>query len=279
VIIEITSWRSLRHVHGRRKRLEWGRVVKGLERCAQRPHDGRGWSPATFRGDRRCLDNVERCYAIGLDHDSGELSPADAAAFWDGALGVVHSTKSHTPERPRIRVVLPLSRPVNADEYRRAWRWCTRRVAIVDRATSDPSRLWYLPSLPADGAPVVMPLWGRSLDVARILEEVSPEPEPAPERIGDIPMQPHDVRVRRARAYLEAMGPAISGSGGHTHTFRAALALRGFGIDEGTALALLSEWNHTCQPPWRERDLRRKVREAFRRGRAIAPGSLLERAS
>ncbi len=68
----------------------------------------------------------------------------------------------------------------------------------------------------------------------------------------------------RAIAYLAAMPPAVSGSGGHSQTYAAATALvHGFGIAPERALAILqSEYNPRCQPPWTERELRHKVEEA-----------------
>lgn len=68
----------------------------------------------------------------------------------------------------------------------------------------------------------------------------------------------------RAAAYLDRLPPAISGSGGHSATYRAATVLmHGFALGETEALPLLTAWNHThCQPPWTERDLRHKLRSA-----------------
>ena len=69
-----------------------------------------------------------------------------------------------------------------------------------------------------------------------------------------------------ARRWLTKHGPAISGNFGHTHTYTAALTLvDGFGLDQGTALELLREWNQTCSPPWSERDLIRKIQQASKR--------------
>ncbi len=70
--------------------------------------------------------------------------------------------------------------------------------------------------------------------------------------------------IERARAYLAQLPPAISGSGGHAATFRAALLLvRGFGLEEEDALRLLDEdYNLRCDPPWSEDDLRHKVEDA-----------------
>ncbi len=82
--------------------------------------------------------------------------------------------------------------------------------------------------------------------------------------------------VDRARAYVSACPPAISGSGGHTATFLLAQNLvRGFGLSEAEAFALMTPWNRTCQPPWSARDLARKVTEATRSGR-MPVGSLAD---
>jgi hypothetical protein len=75
----------------------------------------------------------------------------------------------------------------------------------------------------------------------------------------------------RATKYASKLPPAISGSGGHRQTFSVACTLvRVFGgeLTEEELLELLEvleEWNATCAPPWSDHDLRRKLRDAFRR--------------
>lgn len=72
-----------------------------------------------------------------------------------------------------------------------------------------------------------------------------------------------DAVVDRARKYLQRVAPAVSGSGGHNQTFQAACVLvLGFGLPENIALRLLTEWNQGCQPPWSEKDLIHKLRDA-----------------
>ncbi|MBL9172517.1 MAG: hypothetical protein JNL10_03185 [Verrucomicrobiales bacterium] len=68
----------------------------------------------------------------------------------------------------------------------------------------------------------------------------------------------------RARRYLSRLPPAVSGSGGHAATFKAACYLVRFGLDRDTAGTLLMEWNAGCQPPWSPRELAHKLNEAFR---------------
>ena len=81
--------------------------------------------------------------------------------------------------------------------------------------------------------------------------------------------------IRDSR-YVDRMGPAIEGSGGDLHTFRVAVTLtRGFALDDGSAWALLVEWNRSCVPPWTERDLRRKLEQGRDHGE-MPRGALLE---
>ncbi|NBO52236.1 MAG: hypothetical protein EBU83_02200 [bacterium] len=70
--------------------------------------------------------------------------------------------------------------------------------------------------------------------------------------------------IERARLYARACPPAISGSGGHSTTFQLAVALaHGFNLNESDCWDILNEWNAGCQPPWGERDLRHKMRDAY----------------
>lgn len=73
----------------------------------------------------------------------------------------------------------------------------------------------------------------------------------------------NDAVVERARKYLAKMPVAVSGQGGHNTTFHTACVLvLGFELSEHDAVALMTEWNAGCQPPWSDREIVRKVREA-----------------
>jgi len=80
----------------------------------------------------------------------------------------------------------------------------------------------------------------------------------------------------RAAAYLAKVEPAMSGQHGHSQTLNTALkVICGFDLTENEAYEVLNEWNQTCQPPWTEAELRRKIGEAGKlmteaRGRFLA---------
>lgn len=72
----------------------------------------------------------------------------------------------------------------------------------------------------------------------------------------------------RARRYALRMDRSITGQRGHAAAYRVAVVLvRGFALDVETALAIMAEWNLSCDPPWPERELRRKIRDAARSSR------------
>jgi hypothetical protein len=68
----------------------------------------------------------------------------------------------------------------------------------------------------------------------------------------------------RAIKYLAKMPPAISGSGGHNQTMEAArVVVFGFALGPEVGFRVLWEhYNPRCQPPWLEKELRHKCKEA-----------------
>lgn len=291
-VISATHFPSLVNAQGRRFSTTWEKLLDRLAvpQISADKHDVPGISLATYRGDRRALANVEAVYAIGLDLDHlDQLSvhtarPAAGDVVdqkdwtilrrtFNATAAFVHSTWSSTMSLPRLRVFLLLSRPVNAEEYRRVYQatamMCERHGFVVDRAASDPSRFWFLPSIPAEGVPYVF--WtctGAPIDVEaalRVVPEPPPPPAPTPRPLASTG---GPSEYDRARAYLAKCPGAVSGSGGHGHTFLiASKVVRGFALSVDDAIGLMLEWNTRCSPPWSERDIRRKCEQAATVGR------------
>ncbi len=99
-----------------------------------------------------------------------------------------------------------------------------------------------------------------------MLPAAAPAQPPQQTRVTHTPMR-MDARERASR-WLAQAEPAVSGQGGHSRTLAVAVAIaRGFDLGPDGAYDLLaSEWNQRCQPPWSEKDLRRKCSEAWRVG-------------
>ena len=80
----------------------------------------------------------------------------------------------------------------------------------------------------------------------------------------------------RASRYVARMDAAVAGSGGHDALFAVACALvHGFALGEGDAMAILSEYNLRCAPPWSDRELAYKLRSAAGSSSSKGSGYLL----
>lgn len=70
------------------------------------------------------------------------------------------------------------------------------------------------------------------------------------------------TNLTQCLAYLAKLPPAVSGSGGHSATLRAACECVRFGLTDSEAMQALAEYNRRCSPPWSERELAHKVTSA-----------------
>ena len=105
------------------------------------------------------------------------------------------------------------------------------------------------------------------------LDVADPQPQSQPVQLGG------DV-VERARRYLAHTPVAVTGEFGGTRTFIVAQHMvHGFRLDDATAYELLKEWNKGCKPPWTERGLKRKIKQAREHGKTVAIGVHLGAAS
>lgn len=108
-----------------------------------------------------------------------------------------------------------------------------------------------------DVEPAPIPTW--VLEAMRAYKR----PKPAARQIMPASVIDPSRRLERARAYVARMEGAISGSGGHTQAMKVARACAtGFGLCESEILEVMREWNGRCYPPWSERELAHKAKEA-----------------
>jgi predicted P-loop ATPase len=101
---------------------------------------------------RRKNENVLCRSALTLDIDHGE------PGIWDLIDAVLpyrllaYGTHKFTPDQPRLRLVIPLSRPVTPDAYQAIARKVAEKVGLdyFDDTTYQPERMMFWPSTPAD---------------------------------------------------------------------------------------------------------------------------------
>jgi len=233
------------------------------------------WSPARFVDHMRRQSSVETVHALVYDidapHPDLETFASRVEAALPGIAWWAHSSFSSVPGALRFRVVFEVSRAMTAKEFRIVWLIGARMLSAagieVDRACKDASRAYYVPLMPARGAYAWRMVDGAVLDVDYIAEVAAALAEEAVDEQVHVPSAPN--AYARAEAYVAKVPGAISGSGGHAHTFALALRLvRGFELNDADALGILRGWNATCAPPWSENELRHKVASARINGRA-----------
>ena len=76
-----------------------------------------GFVGGVLTGGRRKADNVLERSMLTLDADHSKGGLWEMFELMFDCAGAVYSTHKHTPEKPRLRLVIPLSRPVDRDEY------------------------------------------------------------------------------------------------------------------------------------------------------------------
>lgn len=110
----------------------------------------RGWYiPVEFDPAYRHSDNFVARHAITFDFDKVELdTETRVKAAWKDLAYVLYTTYSHTDEKPRFRVVMPLSRPAAYDEYQALTRKVAEDIGIelVARESFTPSQMMYSPT-------------------------------------------------------------------------------------------------------------------------------------
>lgn len=101
-------------------------------------------------GDRK---DVRHRSVLCLDADFADGVLWDDWKLLFGCAAAVYSTHKHTPDKPRLRLVIPLARDVSADEYQAIGRKIAFKLGIdkFDDTTYQPQRLMYLPSCSLDG--------------------------------------------------------------------------------------------------------------------------------
>ncbi|TQI66242.1 virulence-associated E family protein [Clostridium sp. KNHs216] len=106
-------------------------------------------------GGRRKGNAIDGRDILTLDLDHIPAGGTDDVLRRVDGLGcgyAVYSTRKHSPDAPRLRIILPLDRTCTADEYEPIARMAAKLIGIemCDPSTFEPSRLMYWPSCCSD---------------------------------------------------------------------------------------------------------------------------------
>lgn len=168
--ITIATGRNRKELNWKNKEMLWSEVVSKLSSTI-RTHetydeyktlsklkqdeikDVGGFVGGTLKGGRRKHDSVvwRQLVTLDVDYVKGDLWASVETIFGHGCA--MYSTHKYHREKPRLRLVIPLSRPVTSDEYVPI----ARRIAadfgidFFDDTTYEIHRLMYWSSTSSDG--------------------------------------------------------------------------------------------------------------------------------
>jgi len=112
-----------------------------------------GFVGGHLKDGRRKKGNVLSRSMLTLDMDYGTSSIWGELCTFFPYKCCIYSTHKHTLEKPRLRLIIPLSRDVGEEEYAAISRMVAKEVGIdlFDDTTYEPERLMYWPSTSRNG--------------------------------------------------------------------------------------------------------------------------------
>lgn len=131
-----------------------------------RAKDKGGFVGGQLRDNRRKRENVA-CRSM-LTEDVDHADTDFIQRFTDGChyAACLYTTHGHTPEAPRVRIVVPLTRDVTPEEYTAIARYFADEWGIdqFDECSYRPHQLMYWPTTPANGEYIFRRVEGEWLD-------------------------------------------------------------------------------------------------------------------
>jgi predicted P-loop ATPase len=112
-----------------------------------------GFVGGRLKDGKRKTGFVEYRSMLTLDMDYADGGLWEQITMFYDFTCCIYSTHKHTSEKPRLRLIIPLSRNVTADEYTAVSRMVASDIGIeqFDDTTYEPTRLMYWPSTSSDG--------------------------------------------------------------------------------------------------------------------------------
>ena len=130
-----------------------------------------GFVLGRLKGGRRKKDCVISRSALTLDMDYAVADIGDQLELFFSFQCYLYSTHKHTPEKPRLRLIIPLSHEISPDEYMAVSRKVAEEIGmeLFDDTTYEPSRLMYWPSTSSDGEFIFQEIKGELLKPEDVL--------------------------------------------------------------------------------------------------------------
>lgn len=131
-----------------------------------RAKDKGGFVGGLLKDNRRKRETVICRSMLTLDADHAEPGFISDFVSESKYVACIYTTHGHTPEAPRCRIVVPLTRDISPDEYSAIARYFAAELGIdqFDECSYRPHQLMYWPTTPANGEYICKCIEGEWLD-------------------------------------------------------------------------------------------------------------------
>lgn len=205
---------------------------------------------------KRCNKDVEAITLLVVDSDHG-VPINEVVGRFSGFKGVTYTTHSHTPEKPKCRVVLPLAAPIQAADYPAFIEGAKDRFGsdiFDEQASRNLSQAYYLPTCPPETTEHLHAIAfdGGFLDPAplitrggAVLAAKTPQ-KSMPARINDLSPELRQIASETAEEVerVKSALAAISADCDRGQWMRVCMAIRSTGWDSAEAIA--GEWSRSA---------------------------------
>lgn len=132
-----------------------------------------GFVGGYLRGGKRSPQSVQYRQLLTLDLDFAPANFIDTVEMFFDYAAFIHTTHKHGPELSRYRLIVPVDRPLAAEEYEAVARKVADSLNIeyFDRTTYQVNRLMFWPSVASDGVFECRELDGKLLGADKILAQ------------------------------------------------------------------------------------------------------------
>ena len=115
--------------------------------------DKGGFVGGYLKDGRRLVQNVEYRSFLTLDADKAQPGFIDRFVRECEYAAVIYTTHGHTPDAPRVRIILPFEEDITPDCYAAVARYFTAVWGIdqFDECSYRINQLMYWPTTPSDG--------------------------------------------------------------------------------------------------------------------------------
>jgi len=168
--LSVSTGKSRFEKHWRNRGTQWSALLKRLQEPTRTQEtlkeyqamsktqqdqikDVGGFVGGILKDGRRKSENVVTRQLVTLDADFAPAGLDEDLELLAANAYAIYSTHKHTPGKPRLRILIPLDRPVSPDEYEAIARKLAEGIGIdyFDDTTYQAGRLMYWPSVALDG--------------------------------------------------------------------------------------------------------------------------------